>query len=537
MHTSTAWTGDRARSRRSRRTKVGALLTLASLLVTAALFAATPARAEAGDPSGIENIQPVEVGGNPTCGDLQSGTFELKADDSPGDGTYSDGVLTVTVDVRDTADGPVFDWTSNIGVDLIFVKGGTLGNSYVYDPPDEATADTNLHAPVNPQNGTYFGISHISFCYDIELEVTKTANTSLTRTWTWDIEKTGDQTELTLAEGQVFTVNYEVTVDATSQDSDWAVEGEIEVHNPAPVAAQGVDVTDSISGIGDVDVSCPSTTIAAGATMTCTYGPEDLPNGDSRTNTATATSTTSGIADGTGTAAVDFSTATVSHVDECIDVTDDNGTPGDTGDDTTLGEVCSDDLVGGSYTFDEYSIDISYEECGEYTFENIASFVTNDTDATGDDNHIVTVSVTCAGDGCTLTPGYWKTHSERGPAPYDDTWAQLSNGADTPFFTSGKTYYQVLWTPPAGNAYYILAHAYIAAQLNELNGSDLSDVQAAFNSATTLFNTYTPAQVAAARGPSGNALRSQFTSLATILDNYNNGLTGPGHCSEDESSA
>ena len=524
---------DSARSRRSRRTKVGALLTLASLLVMVALFAATPARAEAGDPSG-EGIQPTELSGNPTCGDLQSGTFELKVE-PVADGQYSDGTLTVTVDVRDTADGPVFDWTSNIGVDLIFVKGGNGGNSYVYDPPDEATADTDLHAPVNPQNGTFFGLSHISFCYDVELEVSKTAETSLTRSWTWDIEKTGDQTELILAEGQVFTVNYEVTVDATSQDSDWAVEGEIEVHNPAPVAASGVQVTDEISGIGAVDVDCPSNTIAAGGTMTCTYGPEDLPDGTTRTNTATATSATPGIAEGSDTVDVDFANAEVSHVDECIDVVDDNGTPTDTDDDTVLGEVCFDDLVNGSFTFDEYSIDISYEECGEYTFENIASFETDDSGTTGSDNHVVNVSVTCPGDGCTLTPGYWKTHSTYGPAPYDDTWAQI--GEDTTFFESGKTYYQVLWTPPAGNAYYILAHAYIAAQLNGLNGSDLSSVQTAFDEATALFNNYTPAEVAAAKGKSGTALRSQFTSLATILDEYNNGVTGPGHCSEDDSSA
>ena len=62
--------------------------------------------------------------------------------------------------------------------------------------------------------------------------------------------------------------------------------------------------------------------------------------------------------------------------------------------------------------------------------------------------------------GCTLTSGYWKTHSEFGPAPYNDTWAQLPNGASTTFFLSGKTYYQVLWTPAfMGNSYYILAHA------------------------------------------------------------------------------
>jgi hypothetical protein len=45
-----------------------------------------------------------------------------------------------------------------------------------------------------------------------------------------------------------------------------------------------------------------------------------------------------------------------------------------------------------------------------------------------------------------------------------------------------------------------------------------------------LFGTYTPAQIAALRGNS--PIRAQFTSLAGILDGYNNGLTGPGHCSE-----
>jgi hypothetical protein len=145
-----------------------------------------------------------------------------------------------------------------------------------------------------------------------------------------------------------------------------------------------------------------------------------------------------------------------------------------------------------------------------------------------DDN--VTVGVTCNG-GCTLTPGYWKTHSEYGPAPYDDTWAQLADGADTPFFLSGQSYYQVLWTSPkGGNAYYILAHAYIAVELNFLNGADPSAAQAAFNEATALFSSYTPAEIAALKG--NNPLRADFLGLATILDDYNNGLIGPGHCSD-----
>jgi hypothetical protein len=121
-------------------------------------------------PAVATHVEPETIRGNPTCSGLISdGIIELKVE-PVADGTFSDGTLTVTIDVRDTADGPVFDWTSNIGVDAVFVKGGPNGNLYVYDP--EATADTGLHAPVNPANDKFFGLSHVSFCYD-------------TRTSTW----------------------------------------------------------------------------------------------------------------------------------------------------------------------------------------------------------------------------------------------------------------------------------------------------------------------------------------------------------------
>jgi hypothetical protein len=117
-------------------------------------------------PAVASHVQPVLETGNPTCSDLISdGIIELKVEPVvDGSFTSADGTLTVTIDVRSTADGPVFDWTSNIGVDAVFVKGGPNGNLYVYDP--EATSDTGLHAPVNPNNDKFYGLSHISFCYD-----------------------------------------------------------------------------------------------------------------------------------------------------------------------------------------------------------------------------------------------------------------------------------------------------------------------------------------------------------------------------------
>jgi hypothetical protein len=224
----------------------------------------------------------------------------------------------------------------------------------------------------------------------------------------------------------------------------------------------------------------------------------------------------------------DASTAVIK-VDECITIEDTNV--------GGLGQACS---AGGPDTFQhtfEYSLWFGKHPdadvllvCGVNEHVNTASFSTEDTQSTGDDAWTVTANVTC-GLGCTLTPGYWKTHSEYGPAPYDDTWALLASGADTGFFLSAQSYHEVLWTSPMGNAYYILAHAYIAAELNQLNGASIPpEVLEAFNDATALLNTYTPVAIAGLKG--NNKTRKEFIDLAGILDDYNNGTTGPGHCSE-----
>jgi hypothetical protein len=117
-------------------------------------------------PASAEHVNPELVPGNASC---PAGTTELKVE-PVADGTFSDGTLTVTIDVRDTAAGQVFDWTSNIGVDAVIAKGGPNSNVYTYDP--ESTGDTGLHAPANA-SGKFAGLSHISFCYDAEPPTTE----------------------------------------------------------------------------------------------------------------------------------------------------------------------------------------------------------------------------------------------------------------------------------------------------------------------------------------------------------------------------
>jgi LPXTG-motif cell wall-anchored protein len=139
------------------------------------LIGAFPGGAGAAVERPSTHVSPTEVPGNAPC---PEGLNELKVEPVE-DGTFADdnGPLTVMIDVRDTADGQVFDWTSNIGVDVVIVKGGNASNVYTYDP--ESTGDTGLHAPVNPSGG-FAGLSHISFCYDVEQETTTTSTTTST---------------------------------------------------------------------------------------------------------------------------------------------------------------------------------------------------------------------------------------------------------------------------------------------------------------------------------------------------------------------
>jgi hypothetical protein len=487
---------------------------VAVVLVVSAVFAVAQ-----GAPASAASVDPDFVSGNPSCTDLGY-QFGFKPQPEPppsGSYTFPDGIHTLTI----ISDGTYFDWSSTLGLDAVIVKGGPNANVYAYDPPAEAFSDTGLNAPINPNNNQPYAVSHIEVCYDYEVDVSKTAETSFTRTWSWTIDKWADQTELTLSLGQQFLVNYAVTVDATYEDDEFAVSGSISVFNPAPMDATITGVSDVVSPDIGASVDCGTPfpyTLGSGETLVCTYS-TDLPDGSARTNTATVT-TSGDVGGGEGTADVIFGDPT-EEIDECVDVSDDKY--------GNLGIVCA-DSVPKTFNYGMYVG--PYDVCGRHEFTNIASFVTNDTGTTDSETWTVTVDVPCAG-GCTLTQGYWKTHSEYGPAPYDDTWAMLPNGADTPFFLSGQSYYEVLWTPPKGNAYYNLAHQYIAAELNVLNGAWIP-VQAleAWNAATVLFSTYTPDEVAALKGKGGKVLRQQFISLAEILDDYNNGLIGPGHCSE-----
>ena len=365
-------------------------------------------------------------------------------------------------------------------------------------------------------------------CYG--LTVAKTAVPSFGRHYDWTIEKTADTEEVTLIEGQHHVVHYSVTVNASaSQDDGWKVSGTITIHNPHPTLSAVINsVTDMVSPAIAATVSCPSLVVPSNGNLVCTYGPVVLPNGDPRTNTATATQqnhsynkngvgTPTGTTPYSGNAAIAFG-APDTIVDETITVTDSYA--------GLLGTV---NAVDAPKTF-QYERDIVFEGddiCGIHRIENIAELTTNDTGTMKDDEHLVEVMIECF-DVCVNDYKYWKTHSHQGPGPYDNAWSHLGLlEENTIFYLSGQTWYQVLQTPPKYNVYYLLAHEYIAAKLNQLKGADVPPkVAQAIAKAELLFGQTTPKQAAFMM----SAKKAQWTALIPILNDYNQGCNGPKNC-------
>jgi hypothetical protein len=479
---------------------------------------------------------PQRIEGNPTCAQLIPGSREIKIEPAPTSGeTY--GPVTIT-----KVAGSVIDFTSTVPILGVVMKGSNAGNFYDYRP-DGVLADQGLVTPTNASGGPA-GISHISLCWIPKLVVTKTAAPTFDRDWDWTIEKSNKSYSsaadpLVLQKGQSYLVTYKVSGGATSTDQNFAVGGSITINNPsyngAPAVITGVTDVITLSGAPDVagTVACPvgfPHSLAAGATLTCTYS-APLNSSATRLNTATASvAPNSEVQGGSGTASVSFAgVSPKTETDKCIDISDSLV-------ESVNKTICVSDLdASGRYQF-TYQYDVkSYPDlkCDEtIKIPNKASFLASNQNGESDDAGYAYSGVWVKSEclkGCTLTQGYWKTHSQAGPAPYDERWitAVTPSGSATTFFASGQTWLEVFRTQPAGNAYYNLAHQYMAAKLNILNGASApTEVQQAISAAESFFSGRSPT------APMDATLRKQVLAWASTLDKFNNGLIGPGHCDE-----
>jgi hypothetical protein len=80
----------------------------------------------------------------------------------------------------------------------------------------------------------------------------------------------------------------------------------------------------------------------------------------------------------------------------------------------------------------------------------------------------------------------------------------------------------ILNTPVGGNGLLTLAHQLIAAKLNVANGADSSAIQATIDQSDAMIGNLIVG--------SDTLPASQTSALVTALDNWNMGITGPGHC-------
>jgi hypothetical protein len=487
------------------------------------------------------------------------------------------GAPTTAIDQTPTvtdSNGHTFGGVTSTGLDESY------GQTFTCDRDSGSHTNTATLHTTTPQTSS---ATATVTCYALTTD--KTATPSFTRTWTWTVHKSSPDagTTLGLAVGQTFLEPYTVVYGATKADTAIQVAGSITVTSPAGAPNnRTVTISDNYTGGGTLaigqctvsggdtgNVANPYTDLDAGETVTCPYT-ITLTSLTGGTNTATATlnnvpSGTTGFSSAAKTVA--FGSPTI-ETDESVTISDTvppgsvctgtnlpvtgctAGSPPPTGVPSGTLTATAPGPFSKTFTYTRVIGSYSANECGDHNIDNTAGFTTNDTSTIGSSSVHIVAHVPCP-TGCTLTQGYWKTHSIRGPAPFDDTWNDIpvlpyapadsyvplgGTAENLAFFYSGQTWYQVFWTPPSGgNAYYQLAHQYEAAVLNTLQDvpADSSTIVSTLNSALALFQNplNTPFTIGALKG--NNALRTQFITLAGILGAYNTGTIGPGHCSED----
>jgi hypothetical protein len=117
---------------------------------------------------------------------------------------------------------------------------------------------------------------------------------------------------------------------------------------------------------------------------------------------------------------------------------------------------------------------------------------------------------------CTFTLGYWKNHT--------DAWPVTSLKLGTVTYTQSQLL-SILNQQPQGNGLVSLAHQLIAAKLNLAQGADPSAISATITAAD--------AQIGGLIVPpigTGTLTPGSTSAKTQVLDDFNNGLTGPGHC-------
>jgi hypothetical protein len=128
--------------------------------------------------------------------------------------------------------------------------------------------------------------------------------------------------------------------------------------------------------------------------------------------------------------------------------------------------------------------------------------------------------------GCTLTQGFWKNHGLNSPGNQENEWPVNHLTLGTVNYTQLQLQ-SILDEPVKGNGLISLAHQLIAAKLNIANGADPTAISSTITAADNLIGGKVVPPVG-----NGSLTPAQVSALVTALTNFNEGTTGPGHCSD-----
>ncbi len=330
------------------------------------------------------------------------------------------------------------------------VTDGTIGYSGTHDfangeirlmPYDDTTNPGGVYImatcslakgyPVNPSDCKYdaFKVKSIYTSPPVGLIVVKNVDSMFNRTYNWSIEKSVDKT-LVKNVGGVATFNYTVNVTNTGFiDSAWQVFGTITVTNPNDDPVTGVNITDTID---DANTSCSvvngnDVTIPGNSNQDfsyiCTY--LEVPSSNSENNTVVATWIRQTLSNGELNSGSDSFIIPFSF-GEPTNVIDDNVTVTDSfvdglGTVSTLGTV-SISSSPATFTY-QRTVNIPQFDCRSY--DNTATFITDDTETTGSDSRTVTVCGP-ANTGA-LTIGFWQNKNGQAIIKNGVSTAGISN--------------------------------------------------------------------------------------------------------------
>jgi len=524
-----------------------------------------------------------------------SGTASCEYTASPADTSATLNTVTVALDGLTTSASADVDWNEATVTEVypqvdVYDKFGAdapvkLGTAYA--SAGTTTFDAYYQTFTCGESNTYPNKAYIEkpykevnrqvdvICKVLDVTIKKDAATEFTRKYEWTIDKTSNDPNLNptlkLESGQTYLLPYVVTVNAKQlADSGFLVSGCVTTKNNDIRPATITSFSDVISpGSIAPNLDCDPVGVelaASGGELICNYDADltsagAAPGTTFGKNEATVAleypiyffpwdypaSPAQDIGKGTfdppaANADIKFASTPTYEWDKCAQIND--VTYG-----VDLGKVCYPDVPK---PFNYNKLLGPFPDCQNSEVKNCADFVTEacttsagckTTSTPGEDCFTFIVEVPCP--GCTLTPGYWKTHVEptrdRAP-PFDETWTKLDaittdgifQGSYEKFFGTGNDWYTVFWTnPKGGNAYYILAHQYEAAVLNTLAGASVpSNVATAINDAAVLLDKY-DTNMNGLTGKNAGADRAKMITLAGILGDYNGGAL---HCDEDGTS-